>query len=675
MIETLVTHSKLAANPKQAPEFSTKISTSAWGELELADPKILRSLIVLMDFHAVMGGAAAHFGGPSALSEIASALFARIYAEAGKNKQNWFDLFNFVNDAGHCENVFYALKAVYKTAGVDYEELKTFRKFPSRLTGHGEAHCFPEGVFLSNGPLGSAFPQSQGLAIGDQLAGKNRTTITILSDGASMEGEAKEALAAIPGLAAKGKLAPYVLIISDNNTKLSGRIDKDCFSLQPTFASLSTLGWDVIQLENGHDLKKCFETFDQAITKARSNPKKPVCIHARTIKGFGTLKTAESSSGAHGFPLKKAAELLPFLQEIFAGEKVPEFFVQWTEEIARAEKSLQTPESLRSPDWGVEEKIQKGISQALNRKREAGLPIVSVTSDLPGSTGLAEFHKKFPDAAIDVGVAESNMISTAVGLSKLGFIPVVDTFAQFGVTKGALPLLMGSLSQAPVIAVFSHTGFQDAADGASHQALMYQAMTTAIPQSEVYCLTCSAEADALMTQAVEKFVSLRRQGKTPPHFIFFLGRENFPQYYKKDATYTLGKPQIVRQAENSKVAIIGVGSMLLEAEKAAILLQKKGIAASVVNPAIVSEVDLEFYKNLLAKNENRIAIIDDHRERGGFAQVLAAELSFNDIPAKVRNFSVKADFGRSAYSSLDLYKEYHLDGESVAKSLSSWFQK
>ena len=62
------------------------------------------------------------------------------------------------------------------------------------------------------------------------------------------------------------------------------------------------------------------------------------------------------------------------------------------------------------------------------------------------STGLAEFHKAVPGSSLDVGVAEANMISTAIGLSLSGYIPIVDTFAQFGVTKGALPLTMGSLS-------------------------------------------------------------------------------------------------------------------------------------------------------------------------------------------------------------------------------------
>ena len=47
---------------------------------------------------------------------------------------------------------------------------------------------------------------------------------------------------------------------------------------------------------------------------------------------------------------------------------------------------------------------------------------------------------------------------------------MVDTFAAFGVTKGNLRHVMAALSNCPMIAVYSHTGFQDAADGTSHQS-------------------------------------------------------------------------------------------------------------------------------------------------------------------------------------------------------------
>src|SRR5207244_5956256 len=92
---------------------------------------------------------------------------------------------------------------------------------------------------------------------------------------------------------------------------------------------------------------------------------------------------------------------------------------------------------------------------------QEGYPVFSISADVQGSTGISLFQKSLPDRFIEVGVAEANMISTGAGFAKSGFIPIVDTFGQFGVTKGNLPLTMAALSQAPVIALFSHVGFQE----------------------------------------------------------------------------------------------------------------------------------------------------------------------------------------------------------------------
>ncbi len=51
-------------------------------------------------------------------------------------------------------------------------------------------------------------------------------------------------------------------------------------------------------------------------------------------------------------------------------------------------------------------------------------------------------------------------------------------------------MFMAALSQAPVIAMFSHVGFQDAADGASHEATTYLAATSAIPHTLVIAPSC-----------------------------------------------------------------------------------------------------------------------------------------------------------------------------------------
>ena len=62
---------------------------------------------------------------------------------------------------------------------------------------------------------------------------------------------------------------------------------------------------------------------------------------------------------------------------------------------------------------------------------------------------------------------------------------------------------MAALS-GPIIGIFSHIGFQDAADGASHQSLCYYAMTSAIPHTDIHTLTCSEEAEELVFQAIKR---------------------------------------------------------------------------------------------------------------------------------------------------------------------------
>jgi len=191
---------KLAPTPKNAPKYSLKIKNTKGEEIVVADPRATRALVALMNQHATIGRAACHWGGPAAFAEMLAATHAIMFSD--KNK-NWYDTYNFVNDAGHAENGVYALRANYGFDNLTFDDLKKFRSIESKLTGHGEAHLNPEGVFISNGPLGSGVPQAQGLAMADKILGNDRVTLCVLSDGGAMEGEAKEAFAAIPGLAHK----------------------------------------------------------------------------------------------------------------------------------------------------------------------------------------------------------------------------------------------------------------------------------------------------------------------------------------------------------------------------------------------------------------------------------------------------------------------------------------
>ena len=664
--------SKLAATPRNAPKYSVRVKNSAGAEVTLADPRASRSLVALMDVHAVVGGAACHWGGPAAFAEIMSAVHGIIFATQGRE---WHEAFNFVNDAGHAENGVYAVRGLYGFDGMTFDDLKGFRGVKSKLTGHGEAHLNPQGVLVSNGPLGSSLPQAQGLAIADKIAKRDRVTFCAISDGASMEGEAKESFAAIAGLAAKGKVNPFVLVISDNDTKLSGRITKDAFSMQPSLAAMSALGWNVINCANGNDLQLAYSAIEKAIAAAKADTTKPVCVIAKTIKGYGIKATEENSAGGHGFPLANGEKITDWMTELFKGDTVPAELMAWAQSLRadwekkEADKKAKAAAAPNAPAKPKTDKVQSGLAKGAIRAAQDGVPVFSISSDVQGSTGISGFQKALPERFIEVGIAEANMISTGAGFSNAGFVPIVDTFGQFGVTKGNLPLTMAALSQAPVIAIFSHVGFQDAADGASHQATTYFAAVSAIPHTVVIAPSCADEAESLMYQACKKFAADRAAGKDGETYIFFVGRENYPLNWVENATYPWGKAQVLQEGDD--VVLIGCAQLFGRTLEAGKQLAAKGIKATVINNPFVNHVDLDTIGAAVKRCGGRVVTIEDHQIIGGMGAQVSHALSQAGIPHTMRSLGIPGEFGQSAYVAEHLYEKYNLTAAKLVETATA----
>jgi transketolase len=674
-LKALALRSRLAGTPSGPPKYSVTVKSSAGTPVVLGDPRATRTLVALMDVHAVNGGAACHWGGPAAFAETMAALHGIMFATQGRP---WHEAYNFVNDAGHTENGIYALRANYGFDGMTFEDLKGFRGIKSKLTGHGESHLNPQGVLLSNGPLGSALPQAQGLAIADKVAQRDRVTIVTVSDGASMEGEAKEAFAAIPGLAAKGRVNPFVLLISDNDTKLSGRITKDAFSMQPTFEAMSALGWNVLRVPHGHDLQAVYQALEDAIAQAKRTPNRPVCVWLKTIKGYGVKSTEENAAGGHGFPLNNGEKIIDFVNEIYGGQTPPELAAwaaslraDWEQkEAAKKAKAAAAPAP--AAPAVKKDKIQAGLAKGATRAAQDGLPVFSISSDVQGSTGISTFQKGLPDRFIEVGIAEANMISTGAGFAKAGFIPIVDTFGQFGVTKGNLPLTMAALSQAPVIAMFSHVGFQDAADGASHQATTYMAAVSAIPHTAVICPSCADEAEAFMYQAIKRQADDRLAGKDGETYIFFVGRENYPVRWVEGATYPWGKAQVLQ--EGTDVVLIGSGPLLEKAINAGKKLAEKGVKATVINNPFINHVDVATLGAAVKACSGRLVTIEDHQVIGGMGAQISHALSLAGIPHRIQTLGIHGEFGQSAYVAEHLYEAHGLTAAKMAEAAEKLVQ-
>ena len=70
-------------------------------------------------------------------------------------------------------------------------------------------------------------------------------------------------------------------------------------------------------------------------------------------------------------------------------------------------------------------------SQVLMQLAEQDGRIVLLDADLMNASAFHQFADRYPNRIFNCGIAESNMIGVAGGLSAVGMIPVAHSFACF----------------------------------------------------------------------------------------------------------------------------------------------------------------------------------------------------------------------------------------------------
>jgi transketolase len=175
------------------------------------------------------------------------------------------------------------------------EELKTLRKFGSRLQGHPHREYLPF-VENSSGPLGSGLSQAVGMALADRMDGKDkdRFIYCLMSDGELDEGNSWEGIM----LAGKNKLRNLIAVIDRNNIQIDG-FTENIMPLEPLADKFRAFNFHVIEV-SGHD----FGALNKAVEEAQAVFEKPSVIIAHTIPGKG-VHEFERDYKWHGKPPTK----------------------------------------------------------------------------------------------------------------------------------------------------------------------------------------------------------------------------------------------------------------------------------------------------------------------------------------------------------------------------------
>jgi len=278
--------------------------------------------------------------------------------------------------------------------------------------------------------------------------------------------------------------------------------------------------------------------------------------------------------------------------------------------------------------------------------------IVVLSGDLEDATRAEYFKHAFPDRFFNLGIAEQDLVGTAAGLSRVGFIPFACSFAVF-LTNRAYDMLRLDVcyNDCNVKVVCSHAGVTVGEDGASAQCLEDLAIMRVLPNIKVIC-----PVDILETRK-----ATRRIVEVDGPVYMRTSRAPFPVITQKADPFEIGKANILRQGKD--VTLIGCGLMVHESLQAAQLLAKDGIEARVVNMHTIKPIDKEAILSA-AGETGAIVTAEEHQINGGLGSAVA-EVVVRDCPVPMEMVAVHDVFGQSG-SPEQLLAHFHLKDTDIA---------
>ncbi len=298
---------------------------------------------------------------------------------------------------------------------------------------------------------------------------------------------------------------------------------------------------------------------------------------------------------------------------------------------------------------------RQSYGEALKDLGELYEDVVVLDADLANATKTDIFKKAFPDRHFDCGIAESDMMCVAAGLSTTGLVPFASSFAMFAAGR-AFEQVRNSIGY-PHLNVkigATHGGISVGEDGASHQCCEDFALMRSIPGMVVMSPADDVEAKAMVRTAYEH--------KGPVYMRF--SRYGAPVIHDENSfTFQIGKGEVLR--DGMDVALIANGLLVAEALSAADILVRQGISARVIDMATIKPLDEELVLKA-AKECKKIVTCEEHSVIGGLGEAVCAVIAQHGLACPVERVGVNDEFGHSGPAGA-LLEQFGLCAEHIVQ--------
>jgi len=521
-------------------------------------------------------------------------------------------------------------------------------------------HPFPwreesEYDVLSVGHSSTSISAALGLAVAAEKEAKNRKTVAVIGDGAMTAGMAFEALnhagdinkdmlvilndnemsisqnvGALNNHLAKMLSGSFYTGLREGGKKILGNIPpiKELASraeehlkgmvVPSTF--FEELGFNYIGPIDGHDVNGLVDT----ISNMR-NLKGPQLLHIATKKGKG-YQAAEQD------PIKYHA--------------VPKFNPEDTN-LPKAKPSLPSYSKIFG-DW-------------LCKTAEVDSKLVAVTPAMAEGSGMVEFSQRFPAQYYDVAIAEQHAVTYAAGLAIGGLKPVVAIYSSF-LQRGYDQFIHDvAIQNLPVMFAVDRAGIVGA-DGATHQGVFDLSFLRCIPNTVIMAPSNERECQ-LMLNTGHKL-------NGPSVVRYPRGSGTGEALPSVDETIELGKAVTILKAnilesKDKTIAILSFGSMLGEANKAAVELN-----ATLVDMRFIKPLDESLIDELNASHDILVTI-EDNAIAGGAGSGVNEYLLAQGKAVKILNIGVADHFVKHGTQE-EVHHELGLDAQGIIAKVSSF---
>lgn len=527
-----------------------------------------------------------------------------------------------------------------------WEEFESLRQF-NGLSGYTKPNESPYDYFIA-GHSSTSLSLAVGAAKAFRLKNEDKTPIAFIGDGAMSAGMAYEALNELGD-----RKYPVVIILNDNEMsiskpigaiskylsqamagtfyqKLKSRVEKTLQYLPESAAYMAKrfeesfrliipgfffeeLGLEYIGPVDGHDIKSLTETLKVAVAM-----KKPVVVHAQTIKGKGYEKAEGQEENWHGVG--------PF--DIKSGE-------------TSKKSSAKNATTL--------------FAEALLDLAKTHENVVGVTAAMPSGTGMDKLISAYPERFWDVAIAEQHAVTSMAAMAKEGFKPYIAIYSTF--LQRAFDQIVHDccIMNLNVVFAIDRAGIVGE-DGETHQGAFDISYLNAIPN-----ITLLAPRSAKNMQKVIDF-TYSHEGvcafRYPRGAFYEFKNDNI-----KDIVY--GKGEVLQEGEG--IAFIGYGAGVGRACEVADL---SDIKPEIVDLVFVKPLDDELLTNLSQKCK-KWYIFSSSAKKGGVGEILSAWLQEHKIyDVKVHSFEYSDHFIVHGNTSL-VEKSLQIDADSIAKFIKN----